>query len=95
MELHAYVVQSFGLTSFHVYSTENVLGIFLEPIDPFWHCTHTLHLTVSKKKKDSTSSVNPETRHFGRRHSGAENFGHVRNPCLETQCKGSHHAEKW
>ena len=28
MDLHAYVVQSCGLTSFHVYSTENVLGIF-------------------------------------------------------------------
>ena len=28
MDLHAYVVQSCGLTSFHVHSTENVLGIF-------------------------------------------------------------------
>ena len=53
MDLHAYVVQSCGLTSFHVYSTENVLVFFflLEPIDPFWRCTDNLHLTVSKKKE--------------------------------------------
>ena len=32
---------------------QNVLGNFLlEPIDPFWCCTDTLHLTVSQKKKE-------------------------------------------
>ena len=38
---------------------------------------------------------NLERRHFGRRHGGIGKDGRIRNPSLETQCKGSVNAQKW
>ena len=38
---------------------------------------------------------NLEKRHFGRGHCGIGKDGRIRNPHLETQCKGSVNAHEW